>query len=124
MERSDQILQNAFLKEGGLSKSERGELREAYLWEQEQKKGVSVKTGKNQVLGKENMMNLPRHKVHTYCSDFQECPICYKCRSYDPAYEKCRNCVLTQEKLHCNKQLHSEPVLEMMIRRECIEIKE
>ncbi|SFJ65494.1 hypothetical protein SAMN02799624_05401 [Paenibacillus sp. UNC496MF] len=104
----------------GLTNSERHEIRERYL--AEQVKTNTFKMDKRTVLGKEDMMNLPRHKVHGYCSAFQECPLCYKCRNYDSSHQACRDCVLTEEKLHCNTQLHNERVLNVMIKRERIDL--
>lgn len=104
----------------GLTMSERGEIRERYLAEKMVKN--EYKLDKRTIIGKEDMMNLPRHKVAYYCSAFQECPLCYKCRSYNSSHEACRKCVLTEEKLHCNTELHSEHVLNIMVKRERIDL--
>jgi hypothetical protein len=105
---------------GGLTKAERAEIRERYL--AEQMRSETIKMNKRTVIGKEDMLNLPRHKVVHQCSAFQECPLCYKCRNYDSSHMACRQCILAQEKLLCNTQLHTEQVLNMMVKRERIDL--
>jgi hypothetical protein len=120
MKRSDEILQRAFKENRGLTKSERYELREAYLHEQAQRQ--TIRFDKNTILGKEDMMNLPRHQMAYKCADFHECPLCYKCRNFNPRYAKCMSCQLYKEGKICKTSLHTERAIEMMIVRERIDL--
>jgi hypothetical protein len=105
---------------GNLTESDRRELVEQY--KAEQMKVNHYKAKKGEVLSKEDMLNLPRHKMWGKCLAFQECPLCFKCRNYDPSHLACRNCELNKEGLICNTQKHNEKVLNMMIRRERIDL--
>jgi|SRR5579875_1305987 len=122
MERSDEILQKAFTSGRGLTRSERGELREAYLYEQEQKQSRKISLDKKTVISKEDMLNLPRHKVN--CPDFEECPLDYKCRNFNPKYMKCQNCILNQDGQICNTKLHTHEVLSVFIKRSRVNLDE
>lgn len=83
----------------------------------------TIRLNRNQVIGKEDMNNLPRHK--TNCHWFQECPIDYKCRAYDPKYLKCVNCKLHEEDGICHKkELHTETILSKMITRPYVDLDE
>ncbi|QHW35852.1 hypothetical protein GZH47_33720 (plasmid) [Paenibacillus rhizovicinus] len=107
--------------EKGLTRSKRQDLVEEYK-EEEQRKSLKINPGKRVNLSTGDPLNMPRHKVHGVCSAFQECPICYKCRSYDSSHMACRSCVLTQEGSLCKRELHTEQALNMMIRRERIDL--
>ncbi len=84
----------------------------------------TIKFGKHVNLSKEDPLKRPRHQVQHTCSDFEECPLCYKCRAYNSALYKCRNCDLYKEGMLCKKDKHTVKVLEMMIRRERIDLDE
>lgn len=103
-----------------LSASDRRSMMEQY--KAGQMKQESFKAKKGHVLSKEDMLNLPRHKVVHNCSAFDECPLCYKCRSYNSSHLACRDCVLAEEGSICNKEKHNEQVLNMMVRRERIDL--
>lgn len=117
---SDQILERAALEGRGLTKSERGELREAYLHEQNEKDKQTSMLQKSMQDFKDNTfdpINMPRHKVAYTCPNFVECPIDYKCRAYDPKYVACNNCVLHETDDVCKKpHIHTERAFNMMIK--------
>jgi len=107
---------------GGLTQSQRHELVEQY--KEEQIKTVNVKAKKGVDLSKHDKLNMPRHQVAGYCTAFEECPLCYKCRNFNSAHIACQKCVLNQEGLLCKKDVHTESVLNRMIRRERIDLDE
>ena len=108
------------LYQGGLTPSQRRELVEEY--KENQLKTVNVKAQKGVDLSKHDKLNMPRHKVQGYCSVFEECPLCYKCRSYNPSHVACQSCVLKEEGSLCKRELHTPSVLSRMIRRERIDL--
>ena len=83
-----------------------------------------VRFNKKVNLSKEDPLNLPRHKANGYCSDFEECPLCYKCRAFNHALYKCRNCEVYQEGSLCKKELHTPEIIGKMIIRERIDVDE
>lgn len=83
---------------------------------------VNVTASKQHVYGKEDMLNLPRHKVYYWCANFEECPLCFKCRAFDPRSAKCLSCELFKGTELCNKATHTPKAISMMKSREVIEI--
>lgn len=123
MLRSDEILAKADSEQRGLTRSERMELREAYLWEKEEdKKGVDT-FKRNVENSREEETVLPRHMMQGKCSWFAECPLDFKCRNYDSKYVRCQNCPLHKTEGICHKrELHNERNIAMMMTRPTIEI--
>ena len=102
---------------------ERLALREQY--EQERMKTVNIRAKARDRYGKEDMLNLPRHRIYGKCVDFEECPIDYKCRNYNPTYMKCVNCELAKTDDICKKRdIHHPDTFNMMIARERIDLDE
>ncbi|HZG71048.1 MAG TPA: hypothetical protein VEY51_05850 [Chondromyces sp.] len=100
---------------------ERLQLREEY--ERERIKEVHIKAKKSDRYGKEDMLNLPRHRMYGKCLDFEECPIDYKCRNYNSTYMKCVNCELVKTGEICQKKhIHNPETFNMMISRERIDL--
>lgn len=92
-----------------------------YEYDRDRMKEVTIKANKNDIYGKEDMLNLPRHRVN--CPDFVECKIDYKCMNYNSTYVKCTNCTLAQTGDYCKKgHIHNEKTFAMMISRERIEL--
>ena len=61
--------------------------------------------------------------VRIRCPHFEQCPLCYGCRNYNPKYLKCQECKLENEKQNiCKTDRHRADLLEKMILRERIEI--
>lgn len=54
------------------------------------------------------------------CLNFQQCPLCYGCRAYDPSYIKCRHCEEDAKRHICNREKHTEKILAKMIQRQKI----
>ncbi|CDQ41775.1 hypothetical protein [Virgibacillus salexigens] len=97
-----------------MNETERRILREQYLKNRVTR--VDAKVNNKDVLGKEDMLNRPRHQ--TNCPSFRECPIDYKCLNYNPTYLECRNCTLHEADGICHKKdIHNDRVFEMMITR-------
>ncbi|WP_067923624.1 hypothetical protein [Alicyclobacillus shizuokensis] len=103
-----------------MTEAERRELVERY--KQERIRQVNLTAPKSAIYGKEDMLNLPRHRVLHKCHNFEECPLCYKCRAYDPKYESCRRCVLAKEGLLCDTSYHRTDIINRMITRERIDL--
>lgn len=118
MEHTDDLLAKAY--RGELTKSQRRDIVDQY--KEERMQSNSYKAPKGQVLTKEDPLNMPRHRKPDGCRAFQECPLCYKCRSYDSSHVACRSCPLAGEGSICNTNKHNEFVLNMMIRRERIDL--
>lgn len=97
-----------------------------HIREEYEKNRIKVQTirARNQdIYDREDKLNLPRH--HTNCRWFEECPIDYKCKAYNPTYLKCQNCHLHNENGICHKkELHNEKNCEMMIARPRINLDE
>ncbi|PGC56698.1 hypothetical protein COM24_07755 [Bacillus toyonensis] len=105
------------------SYEQRQEMRSNY--EKDRMKEVSVRANKRDIYGKENMLDLPRHRIYGKCRYFEECPIDYKCRSYDSSHVKCQNCELVKTDSVCmKKHIHNPPIFEKMIARETIDADE
>ncbi len=123
MDRSDELVGKAFEK--GLSKSERHELREAYLWEQaeDQKSRDKLKESVEGFRDEHNVLDIPRHRMHGRCPSFMECPIDFKCRNYNEAIIACQNCELHETDEICMKpHLHNETNFNMILSRERIDL--
>lgn len=59
------------------------------------------------------------------CPDYQQCPLCYGCRSYDPSYYKCVNlCGRNIKHNVCKTDKHKENLLAKMIKRTIIHIND
>lgn len=124
MKRSDEILKKASNENRGLTRSERGELREAYLWEKQEGERLKHRIQQYQKEFKENHDLLPRHIMYGKCANFQECPLDFKCRNYNPAYIKCVNCILHEMDGICTKDIHNPTTYNIMIRRGRIDLDE
>lgn len=123
MKRSDEIIQNSFGRT--LTASERHELREVYNWEQKQDEQVrgKVRQSVKDFKDDKNNLNMPRHRMHYKCPSFRECPIDYKCRSFNPAHLACINCELHETDDICKKDtIHTERNYSMIISRERIDL--
>jgi hypothetical protein len=123
MKYSDEILERMRKQGRGLTASERHELREAYLHEQQTDERHrdnlrrSVKDFKDQ----SDPLNMPRHQVN--CPDFVECQFDFKCRNYSSTYVKCQNCILHETDGICFKdRIHTEKAFNMMITRGRIDL--
>lgn len=125
MLRSDEILKTAFEKGRALTTSERVELREAYLHEQkESKDGADILKNMAKNFKEEAVPVRPRHRIQGKCSWFKECSFDFKCKSYDPRFMKCQNCVLVKEDGVCKKnELHTEANMALMIKRPTIKVE-
>ena len=118
IKRSDEILLKAEQEGRGLTKSERHELREAYVWEKEEERKSGDKLKRRAEEFKEEDTLLPRHIMQGKCAWFAECPLDFKCRNYDPKYVKCVNCPLHATEGICHKrELHNDKNIAMMITR-------
>lgn len=71
-------------------------------------------------ISKEDRLNLPRHLAT--CGRMEECPLCYKCRSFDPSQLECLRCTLYIQKQICKKDVHTPSILNRMIAREVIDL--
>lgn len=91
------------------------------LFQADQFQRNDIKLNKNIRIGTEDPLNRPRHRIQGTCIRFQECPLCYKCRAFNAADVSCLNCELKNDSI-CNKEKHTEHVLNVMIRRERIEL--
>lgn len=50
------------------------------------------------------------------CPNFDPCPLCFGCRSYDSAVVKCGLCYEEDRKANiCNRELHTEKALAVML---------
>ncbi len=114
----DDFIKKAYA--GGLSKTDRRDMVEQY--KAEEMKVQNIKAPKGKVLSKEDPLNMPRHKVYNDHICFVECPLCFKCRNFDSSKAECMGCVLFDEALICNTFKHNDKVLNMMIRRERIDL--
>lgn len=124
IKRSDEILWNASKENRSLTKSERYELREAYVWEKQEESRNSYRLKQTAENFKEEIIILPRHIMQGRCASFIECPLDFKCRNYDPKYIKCLNCSLHETDGICHKrELHNEKNIAMMITRPRLEIE-
>ncbi|GAK42093.1 hypothetical protein TCA2_4585 [Paenibacillus sp. TCA20] len=106
--------------QGGLTESDRREMLEQYkagMMKQE-----SFKAPKGKVLSKEDPLNMPRHQVYGECIRFHECPLCFKCRNFNSSDSECRSCILFEEGSICNTEKHNEKILNMMIRRQRVDL--
>lgn len=56
------------------------------------------------------------------CINFNPCPLCYGCRNYDESYVKCEKCAVDMSFNVCNRKLHTEKALAMMIPRKRIDL--
>ena len=127
MKRSDEILKVAFDQGRGLNTGERMELREAYADELKESERTSSKIAQSTKEFKDqtDMLNMPRHRVYGKCLDFTECPIDFKCRSYNSSYVKCANCILQETDDICmKKEIHTPANLSMFLQRERIDLDE
>lgn len=52
------------------------------------------------------------------CLWYKKCPLCYGCRNYDSKYLRCQKCAENKKKNICNRELHTENILNRMIARE------
>lgn len=59
------------------------------------------------------------------CPKFQQCPLCYGCRSYSTHDLDCMECAEENKKLNvCNKDLHKDDVISSFITKDKIKIEE
>lgn len=57
------------------------------------------------------------------CPNYQQCPLCYGCRAFDPSVVKCLRCEEDGAKKNiCDTSKHLAVLLAMMIQRERIEV--
>lgn len=125
MKYSDEIIERMGKEQRTLTKHERSELREAYLWEKEEeaKNNSTLAQSVRDFKDEKDPLNMPRHRVHTKCQAFLECPIDYKCRSYDSSYMACRSCTLAETDDVCRKpHIHNERTFNMLIKRDRIDL--
>lgn len=122
MSYSDEILLRS--QQRGLTRSERHELREAYLWEQKEKDSVAHKMQHSvKTFGGKLEKDMPRHRVLHKFPHMQECPICFKIRGYNEAVVKEYNYMQDNPDDFCMKpQLHHDKSFNMMITRERIDL--
>ena len=63
-----------------------------------------------------------RYKVKGFknnCPNFNPCPVCYKCRNYDPSYYKCATQCSNE---HCNTSKHTDQKVGFLIKPQTITI--
>lgn len=59
--------------------------------------------------------------VRINCPHFEQCPLCYGCRAFDPKYQKCQACKLENAKQNiCKTDKHRADLVEKMIMKEKI----
>ena len=56
----------------------------------------------------------------TNCINFDECPLCYKCRGFKSGSNKCIKCSIEV----CDRPTHTPKNINMMITKETINVKE
>jgi hypothetical protein len=73
-------------------------------------------------MGKQKTRHSPAgFKVN--CPDFDPSPLCYGCRNYDPSYYKCVvTCKPCLRENTCNKDVHTEKKLTLIIKPMTIEL--
>ena len=49
------------------------------------------------------------------CPDYEPCPLCYGCRSYNPEYYKCLECSKNKKKNLCDTSKHRDGALAKML---------
>ena len=57
------------------------------------------------------------------CPDYNPCPLCYGCRSYDPSYYKCVITCGGTKYNTCDTHKHNDKALSLMIRRSVVDTK-
>ena len=65
-------------------------------------------------------------KVRGYlinCPNFEPCPLCYGCRSYDSSVLKCQGCAEYAKWNICDTKKHQARLLALMIAREVIDLR-
>lgn len=61
------------------------------------------------------------HKIK--CPSFDQCPLCFGCRAFDPKYEDCKACEKHNKKKNiCVTQRHKPDLVARMIRKEVIRV--
>lgn len=61
--------------------------------------------------------------VRIGCPLFEQCPLCYGCRAFDPQYEECVSCETENKKQNiCNTTKHRSDLLARMITKTRIEV--
>lgn len=58
------------------------------------------------------------------CPKFIQCPICYGCRSYSTHDIDCEKCAVNKKRDVCNKELHRDDLIEKLISKDVIKMKE
>ena len=66
------------------------------------------------------MANKGEFSSQTNCINFDECPLCFKCRGFNPASAKCQTCKIEK----CIKDTHTPKNINMMISRPIIKTSE
>lgn len=56
------------------------------------------------------------------CIRFNQCPVCYGCRSYDSSNLDCRKCEEDKKMNICKRDIHNEKITPKFIRRDKINI--
>lgn len=121
--RKQELLQKA--QTTGLTKSERGELRELELWERRQAERArhhleeSVKTFEDH----SNPFDTPRSRAESKGVLFIECPLCRKNRNIYSRFLREYNHMQRYPDDYCMKpHLHNDKSFNMMIRRPRIDL--
>ena len=70
------------------------------------------------------IMNKNKNDVIGYkiqCPEFNQCPICYGCRAYDPSNERCVK-LCNSSKHRCNTARHKADLLSKMLSKNTVNI--
>ena len=56
------------------------------------------------------------------CVNYEPCPLCFGCRSYDPSWFKCKHCEEDRKINICSREKHTPKLLTKMIRRKRLNV--
>lgn len=122
---SDHLLDKAFEPGRTLTRSERQELREAYLYEEQEKERhvhrvqESVKQFKDEL----DPLNMPRHRTLHRFPYLTECPLCFKMKGIDLSRVKESLYFDHHPEDFCMKpHLHNDKTYHLLIRRPRIDL--
>ena len=58
------------------------------------------------------------------CIRFNQCPVCYGCRSYDSSNLECLKCIENKKFNICNKEIHNDKITADFITRNKIQLND
>ena len=56
------------------------------------------------------------------CTSFQQCPLCYGCRSYRTDIPECQKCAVNRKKNICDTNKHKADLISKMVLRPSMKI--